>query len=198
MLTSYRHDQFQIKWATDNWEKEQAYRIRSTVFCDEQGLFKEHDRDDIDCDAITLVAVRQLAGMPDTVVGTVRIHQSAPRVWWGSRLAVATAFRRQGILGASLIKLAVRSANSLGCDTFLATVQSQNENLFKRLNWETRGYLTIQNMPHVKMEADLNAYPSMTIPADGFRVEGKRQKINIPSSALEFPVTASVLKEAIQ
>ena len=74
MLTSYRHDQFQIKWATDNWEKEQAYRIRSSVFCDEQRLFKEHDRDDIDCDAITLVAVRQLAGMPDTVVGTVRIH----------------------------------------------------------------------------------------------------------------------------
>lgn len=195
MWTAYKHDHFHIKWAESGWEKEQAYRIRRAVFCDEQGLFKEHDTDDVDLKAQTLVAVQQLAGMPERVVGTVRIYESAPRIWWGSRLAVEPDFRRQGVLGAGLIKLAVRSANSLGCDEFHATVQAQNETLFKRLHWHPTDHLMIQGVDHVKMVADLAHYPPMDCPQQGFWQEGKRHKSEFTAAILEgLPSISSVTR----
>lgn len=79
-------------------------------FCREQGLFADDDRDEIDDHAHLLVALGCVAGWHDRVVGTVRIHQQSPGVWLGSRLAVDAAYRRQGQLGPTLIRLAVCSA----------------------------------------------------------------------------------------
>ena len=69
--------------------------LRRAVFCDEQGIFAGDDRDAID-DASRMPARRDvvLGGAPDEVVGTVRIHEAEPGVWWGSRLAVHAAYRR--------------------------------------------------------------------------------------------------------
>ncbi|MEO9653810.1 MSMEG_0567/Sll0786 family nitrogen starvation N-acetyltransferase [Marinomonas sp.] len=167
---------FQVKWATNAWEIEQASRIRREVFCEEQQLFEDHDRDEIDLIAQPLIVTTSILGMPEEVVGTVRIHQSEPGLWWGSRLAVKKAFRRQGVLGASLIRLAVSSANTLGCHTFLATVQEQNEVLFKRLHWSTTGYQDIHGMKHVKMQAELEYYPPLVEPSLGFWVSGRPVK----------------------
>jgi hypothetical protein len=58
-------------------------------------------------------------------------------VWWGSRLAVHAAFRSQGHLGATLIKLAVTRAHAQGAHTFMAHVQAQNEALFHKLGLRT-------------------------------------------------------------
>lgn len=175
---------FQVKWATNDWEIEQANRIRQTVFCEEQGVFKEHDRDEIDLIAQPLIVTTSILGMPEEVVGTVRIHQAEPGLWWGSRLAVKKEFRRQGILGASLIRLAVSSANTLGCHTFLATVQEQNEVLFKRLHWGTIGYESIHGMKHAKMQADLEHYPLLKHPSLGFWVTGRPVKPQAVSTYL--------------
>lgn len=167
---------FQVKWATNDWEVEQANRIRQAVFCEEQGVFEGHDRDEIDLVAQPLIVTTSILGMPEEVVGTVRIHQPEPGLWWGSRLAVKKAFRRQGVLGASLIRLAVSSANTLGCHTFLATVQEQNEVLFKRLHWDTIGYESIHGIKHAKMQADLEHYPLLNEPELGFWVTGRPVK----------------------
>ncbi|MEO9275443.1 MSMEG_0567/Sll0786 family nitrogen starvation N-acetyltransferase [Marinomonas sp. 5E14-1] len=175
---------FQVKWATNDWEIEQAKRIRQAVFCEEQGIFEEHDRDEIDTIAQPLIVTTSIIGMPEEVVGTVRIHQSEPGLWWGARLAVKKEFRRQGVLGASLIKLAVSSANTIGCHTFLATVQEQNEVLFRRLNWDTIGYETIHGMKHAKMQADLQHYPALDQPELGFWVTGRPVKTQSVSAYL--------------
>ncbi|WP_227635090.1 MSMEG_0567/Sll0786 family nitrogen starvation N-acetyltransferase, partial [Klebsiella pneumoniae] len=103
-----------MKWVTLPWEREQAYALRRQVFCREQGLFADDDRDEIDDHAHLLVALGCVAGWHDRVVGTVRIHQQSPGVWLGSRLAVDAAYRRQGQLGPTLIRLAVCSAHALG------------------------------------------------------------------------------------
>lgn len=172
-MSQSKHNRvFQVKWATNSWEIEQANRIRREVFCEEQGLFDEHDRDEIDLIAHTLIATTSIFGIPEEVVGTVRIHQPEPGLWWGSRLAVKKAFRRQTVLGGSLIRLAVSSANTLGCHTFLATVQEQNEVLFKRLHWATTGYQDIHGMKHAQMQADLEHYPPLNQPSLGFWVSG--------------------------
>lgn len=167
---------FRIRWAEAAWEAEQAYRLRRTVFCDEQGIFSGDDRDAVDDVAQLLVAVLDHpddAGKPGTVVGTVRIHESEPGVWFGSRLAVHDAFRGHGKIGATLIRLAVSSAHALGCQRFLAHVQSQNVPLFRRLHWSVLSEETLLGRPHHLMQADLIQYPPCHTPRTGFVAEGR-------------------------
>ncbi|ALM86885.1 MSMEG_0567/Sll0786 family nitrogen starvation N-acetyltransferase [Bordetella sp. N] len=170
----FRPVEFRIKHATLDWERRQAHSLRRAVFCEEQGIFQGDDRDSIDDEAHLLVALACVAGMPDTVAGTVRIHRDEHGRWWGSRLAVDLAFRRSGSLGAALIRLAVSSANAIGCDTFLAHVQSQNVPLFRKLRWESLAEETLRDRPHHLMRADLAAYPPFHRMADGFVAHARR------------------------
>ncbi|WP_414440935.1 MSMEG_0567/Sll0786 family nitrogen starvation N-acetyltransferase [Burkholderia sp. 22PA0099] len=165
---AYRPAEFRIKWAALPWEVQEAYRLRRAVFCVEQGVFVGDDRDEIDAHAQPLVAVSGCAGLPDQVVGTVRIHETAPGVWLGSRLAVHAAFRTHGRIGSTLILLAVRSAHALGCREFHAHVQAQNVPLFRRLHWESLGEEMLHGRLHHRMLADLAHYPPCTTPYTGF------------------------------
>lgn len=166
------YSEYTIKWATLPWEQRQAMALRRRVFCQEQALFDDDDRDAIDARAQLLVAVGAVAGWHEQVVGTVRIHQQAPGVWLGSRLAVEAGFRGQGQLVAALIRLAVSSACGLGCEQFLARVQKRNESLFERLHWTSLGEEVLHNHPHVWMRADLTHYPPHHTPRSGLVVRG--------------------------
>lgn len=167
---------YYIRAASKPFEAAGAAALRHRVFVDEQGIFPDHDRDDTDLIATHLVALSTLAHEADQVVGTVRIHQSAPRQWWGSRLAVDADFRNVGRLGAELIRLAVSTATARGCDRFLAHVQMQNVILFRRLRWKPLEEITIHGTPHMKMEADLGRYPPCPDPVAGWyhRAPGRR------------------------
>jgi putative N-acetyltransferase (TIGR04045 family) len=167
-ISPFIASQYQIKYATEAWERQGAAAVRRAVFCQEQGLFAHDDRDDIDQVATPIVALSMLAVAADAVVGTVRIHEESPGVWWGSRLAVAADHRRVGALGAALIRLAVSSAHARGCIRFLAHVQSQNALLFQRLHWRTLEIVELHGRPHHRMEADLDFYPPFTAPETGF------------------------------
>lgn len=156
---------YRVRRALHAHEVQQAHALRRAVFCAEQGVFTGDDRDALDDQAQLLVALRVEAG--DTaaeegqVVGTVRIHTPEPGLWWGSRLAVHAAFRRQAHLGAGLIRLAVCSAHAQGCQRFLAHVQAQNAPLFARLHWTALRTLDIHGRAHVEMQADLSHYPPL-------------------------------------
>jgi putative N-acetyltransferase (TIGR04045 family) len=160
--------EFRIKFAASRWEREGAYTLRRAVFCEEQRLFRTSDRDETDEYAIPIVALSMLGVASDRVVGTVRIHEEAPRVWWGSRLAVESGFRRVGAIGATLIRLAVSSAHAMGCATFLAHVQEQNEQLFQQMSWRTVEAVDLHGRRHFKMQADLSAYPPCATPELGY------------------------------
>ncbi|RDJ98317.1 MSMEG_0567/Sll0786 family nitrogen starvation N-acetyltransferase [Paraburkholderia lacunae] len=164
----YAPSEFRIKWTTLDWEAGEAYQLRRVVFCIEQGIFVGDDRDAIDEHAQQLVAVSCVAGMPEQVVGTVRIHRDEGSVWFGSRLAVHAAFRRHGKIGATLIRLAVSSAHALGCETFLAHVQSQNVPLFRAMHWDVLAEEMLLGRPHHLMQAQLDRYPPCVSPYSGF------------------------------
>ncbi|SAL24184.1 MSMEG_0567/Sll0786 family nitrogen starvation N-acetyltransferase [Caballeronia humi] len=168
LATLYAPAGYIVKWTTLPWEADEAYKLRRAVFCIEQGIFIGDDRDEIDDRAQLLVAVSCIAGMPEQVVGTVRIHEEEPGLWFGSRLAVHAAFRRHGKLGATLIRLAVSSAHALGCETFLAHVQSQNAPLFHALHWTTLKEEAMHGRSHHLMQADLDFYPPCRTPHSGF------------------------------
>lgn len=159
--------EYRVKWVTLPWESNEAYALRRAVFCVEQGIFVGDDRDEIDAHAKLLVALSCIAGVPEQVVGTVRIHETEPHVWLGSRLAVHAAFRSHGKLGSTLIRLAVSSAHALGCETFLAHVQSQNVPLFRRLYWQSVSEEMLFGRAHHLMEADLAHYPPCFTPESG-------------------------------
>jgi putative N-acetyltransferase (TIGR04045 family) len=167
---AYAPCEFRIKWADSAWELAQARALRRAVFCIEQGVFVGDDLDAIDAHAQTLVAVSTLAGMPDQVVGTVRIHEGAEAgLWWGSRLAVHAAFRHHGRIGTTLIRLAVSSAHARGCRVFLAHVQAQNVPLFRKLRWSLlRDELLLHGRQHALMQAELEAYPPCHDPLTGY------------------------------
>ncbi|WDZ94175.1 GNAT family N-acetyltransferase [Herbaspirillum sp. WKF16] len=163
-----------IKLALGKWEREEARRLRRDVFCAEQGIFRDDDTDEIDAIAMPIVAVLEAADGSREVVGTVRIHEPAPGVWHGSRLAVAQHARRIGSIGSGLIRLAVSTAHAHGCHTFLAQVQSQNAPLFRRLHWNTLSEIEIHGRPHHVMQAELPFYPPISDGDVGFLV-GRRE-----------------------
>jgi putative N-acetyltransferase (TIGR04045 family) len=173
MPVLYTPTEYRIKWTTLSWEADEAHKLRRAVFCIEQGIFVGYDRDEIDERAQQLVAVSCIAGMPEQVVGTVRIHQEEPGVWFGSRLAVHAAFRRHGKIGATLIRLAVTSAHALGCQTFLAHVQSQNVPLFRALHWDALSQEMLLGRSHHLMQAQLEHYPPCTTPRSGFVTQSR-------------------------
>jgi putative N-acetyltransferase (TIGR04045 family) len=166
--------EFQIKFATSAWERAASAKLRRQVFCEEQKLFSGDDRDAIDDVATPIVALSMMGLVADDVVGTVRIHEEEPGLWWGSRLAVAADHRRVGALGASLIRLAVSSAHAQGCTRFLANVQSQNALMFQKLHWIPLYEFELHGKPHMRMEAELDFYPPFAAPETGFVALAKK------------------------
>jgi putative N-acetyltransferase (TIGR04045 family) len=166
-IPAFAPSQFQVNFATSEWERQGAHALRHDVFCREQGLFGADDRDAIDDFAQVIVAQSMWGVVADKVVGTVRIHQPSPGTWWGSRLAVAADHRKVGALGASLIRVAVSSAHAMGCSIFLAHVQEQNALLFRRLHWNILEELELHGRKHFRMQADLGFYPPMATPEIG-------------------------------
>ena len=139
------------------------WRLRRSIFCQEQNVFESSDRDDLDAVACPIAALHHGPSGPDIeddvdVVGVVRIVETEPRLWYGGRLGVHSAFRRHNQIGKGLIWKAVTTANGWGCDRFLATVQLQNVRFFRRLHWRSIDELEIRGIRHHLMQADLSYY----------------------------------------
>ena len=145
--------QFELALSPQNIEA--YFLLRQQIFCQEQGIFKTSDRDEYDSNAYPIVAVNN----DDKIVGVVRIYEAQPRIWYGGRLGTHPDYRRGWKIGKGLIEKAVTTANTWGCDRFLATVQLPNVRFFQRLHWNSIEEISICDRPHHLMEADLDFYP---------------------------------------
>lgn len=153
-------DDLLVRPAREAWERRDYYALRQAVFSDEQKLLA-HDKDSHDFRAIPIVALAHCCGVPDRVVGAVRIYEREPRLWYGGRLCVDREYRQHRLIGQALVNEAVARAIDLGCRRFLATVQAQNEAYFHRLHWRSLEALELHGMPHRLMQAELERYPFM-------------------------------------
>jgi putative N-acetyltransferase (TIGR04045 family) len=152
---------YMFKLATSPQEVKAYYELRRAIFVEEQDVFEENDLDEIDAIAYPIVAIETES---DRVVGAVRIYEPQPGVWYGGRLGTHRDYRRGWQIGKGLIYKAVTTANTWGCDHFLATVQLQNVRFFQRLHWQSLDKITICDRPHHLMQADLLFYPAGTEP----------------------------------
>jgi putative N-acetyltransferase (TIGR04045 family) len=134
------------------------WQLRRTIFCQEQHLFEEHDRDDRDDRAYPIAAIHPGASQFFGVVGVVRILEEKAGIWYGGRLGVNDSYRRQNQIGKGLIWKAVTTAHGWGAQRFLATVQLQNVRFFERLHWHSLESMDIRGVSHHLMEADLAYY----------------------------------------
>jgi putative N-acetyltransferase (TIGR04045 family) len=146
--------------AREPWQVTAYFRLRREIFAGEQGLFAESDRDALDDQASPIVAAGEIAGMPDAVVGVVRIYPEGKGTWFGGRLGVARAYRRVGAVGSALITEAVSTAHGWGCKRFLATVQEANVRYFEHHHFRRLEALELLGRPHCLMQADLEHYPA--------------------------------------
>ena len=166
-IDEFSHSECHIQLAVDEWALREAQKLRNDVFVVEQGIFQTSDHDVFDNSAHTLVATIGMLGIPEAVVGTVRIHEQAPGVWVGSRLAVDKAYRSVKGLGKALIAMAVCSAKAQGCNVFYANVQLQNVALFQKLGWQALGEVNVHGVGHMFMQANLELYPLTHDPGRG-------------------------------
>ena len=146
---------YQFKIALSATEIEAYFSLRRHIFCQEQGIFETCDRDQYDSIAYPIIAINE----ENKVLGVVRIYEIEPRLWYGGRLGTHPDYRRGWKIGKGLINKAVTTANTWGCDRFLATVQLPNVRFFQRLHWNSLEEITICDLPHHLMEVDLNFYP---------------------------------------
>ncbi len=161
---------------------QEYFETRKAIFCDEQKLFLGSDVDEYDDQAIPIIALNHYLGVPDQVVGVVRIYQTKQGEWFGGRLGVLPSYRAfskftcpnlfkdkkqlslcEMSIAAGLIYRAVSLANYIGCHHFYAYVQPQNVKLFKRLHWNVVGEKMIHGIKHSYMEANLKSYPATPI-----------------------------------
>ncbi|MDC4545740.1 GNAT family N-acetyltransferase, partial [Acinetobacter baumannii] len=150
-LKQFVTDDIVIKVITEDWERRQYYRLREATFRDEQKILKE-DRDEYDFKALGIVAIGQMFGEHDRVIGAVRIFPDGPNTWWGGRLCVEHFYRHHHAIGKALIHSDVTTAKNLGCKTFLPTVQQQNERYFQKFCWNSVRELTVAVIPHLMMQ----------------------------------------------
>lgn len=157
---------YQFKLALSPTEILAYYQLRQEIFCQEQGLFAHSDRDRYDAIAHPIIAINN----ENKIVGVVRIYQTQPGLWYGGRLGVNQDYRRGWKIGKGLINKAVTTANTWGCDRFLATVQLDNVRFFQRLHWNSLKEIIICDRPHHLMEADLNFYPAEREPCASLKL----------------------------
>jgi putative N-acetyltransferase (TIGR04045 family) len=159
--------------ASERWHLDGYYDLRRAIFVEEQGLFEGSDLDEHDDVATPIVVLGHVAGMPDDVIGGVRIYPGGCGTWFGGRLCVCRRYRSRGVVGTALIVAAVSTAHARGCNRFLATIQLHNVPYFERHHFSRIRRVDVCGQPHELMEADLALYPPRVAhaqqPVDGAR-----------------------------
>jgi predicted GNAT family N-acyltransferase len=116
-----------VRWSSTAAELDGALRLREQVFCGEQGVSLEEERDGRDADALHAVA---LAPRSHAVIGTLRLLLDGEVAKIG-RVAVARSWREQGI-ASRLLVLAVVEARASGARQARLAAQLDTRALYER------------------------------------------------------------------
>jgi len=163
-VRAFRSPGIETRVAREPWQLAGYWLLRRAIFTGEQRLFLETDRDEHDDHATPIVALSSSAGMPDAVVGVVRVYPVGHNRWFGGRLGVCPSYRRHGVIGETLIKTAVGTALGAGCQCFFATVQLGNVRYFQRHHFEVVGQAQVSGVTHALMQARLADFTPLAAP----------------------------------
>jgi predicted GNAT family N-acyltransferase len=138
-----------VREAHTREELSAALELRERVFCGEQGVSLEADRDGRDPEATHIVAID--AGR---VVGTCRLLFRG-RVAQLGRLVVEPDRRGDGIAG-TILRAADQSARERGAELIALHAQTYAKELYERHGYAERGATFVEEgIEHVSMEKRL-------------------------------------------
>ena len=127
-----------------------ALALREAVFCAEQGVAPDADRDGLDGEAVHLVAIDR-----ETVVGTCRLLIEPGATARFGRLCVAAPERRRGVAGA-LLEGAEREARAGGARRMVMHAQTGALELYRRAGYTPYGEpFDEEGIEHLGMEKPL-------------------------------------------
>jgi predicted GNAT family N-acyltransferase len=134
----------------DEEELAAALALRIEVFCGEQGVTFEGDRDGLDDEAVHLVAVEG-----DEVVGTCRLLIEPVGTARFGRLCVRPSARGTGV-GGLLLAEAEREARAAGARRIGMHAQTDALSLYRRAGFRPYGErFDEEGIEHLGMEMDL-------------------------------------------
>ena len=135
-----------VRTARDRSEVAAALELRERVFCGEQGVSGEADRDGRDVESVHIVAV-----CGERVVGTCRLLFDGAVARLG-RLVVEPELRGHGVAGA-ILREADRVARSEGADRIALHAQTYALGLYLDNGYTQRGARFVEEgIEHVAME----------------------------------------------
>jgi predicted GNAT family N-acyltransferase len=140
-----------VRRVRDEQELAAALDLREEVFCGEQGVTLEGDRDGLDDEAVQLVA---LAGEGE-VIGTCRVLIEPGGTARFARLCVRAGARGTGV-GAALLAAAEAEARAAGARRIGMHAQTGALSLYGRAGFRPYGdQFDEEGIEHVGMEKDL-------------------------------------------
>jgi predicted GNAT family N-acyltransferase len=160
----------EVRWTAAAGELAAAIAVREEVFCREQGVPAEEERDGLDDHALHLVAVDP-AG--ERVVATLRLLVTGGEAKIG-RVAVERRWRRRGI-ASRMLEMALARSRELGCARARLAAQIQATQLYEHAGF------TIESAPfeeagiaHVWMARELQPQGGEGERLDGHSLGGAR------------------------
>jgi predicted GNAT family N-acyltransferase len=137
---------FEIRRLRTEGEYEAALALRYEVFCVEQGVPANEERDGRDRSGLHLVALRE-----GEVVATCRLVFVGSTVQF-SRLAVSRSARRQGIASA-LLRATDAESRAHGANRIVLHAQTYARSLYDQAGYVPRGREFVEaNIEHIAME----------------------------------------------
>lgn len=126
--------------------------IRFTVFCDEQGVEKNREIDEMDDNK----DVKHLVMYDDDKpIATSRFFKEYDTVWHIGRIAVLKEYRGLGY-GRMVLEKAQEEMKKLGANKCTISAQTQAQGFYEKLGYKAYGDIyPEENIPHIAMEKEL-------------------------------------------
>ena len=139
-----------VRRPRDEQELAAALALREEVFCGEQGVAIDGDRDGLDAEALHLVAV------DDGVIGTCRLLIEPGGTAKFGRLCVCASARGRGV-AAALLDAAEREARAAGARRIGMHAQTDALALYERAGYTAYGgRFDEEGIEHLGMEKHLS------------------------------------------
>jgi predicted GNAT family N-acyltransferase len=125
--------------------------LRVKVFVDEQGVDAEEELDELDADALQIVAVDETG-----VIATCRLRDLGGGEWKLERMVVDRRLRGSGV-GSRLLAGAEREARERGAREMVLNAQRRAEGFYSSAGYRPEGETFIEaEIEHVRMRKALD------------------------------------------
>jgi predicted GNAT family N-acyltransferase len=139
-----------VRPTRDAKEIEAAMDLRIRVFCGEQGVSEEEERDELDAEATQIVALDDSG-----VIATCRVRDLGGGDWKLERMAVERRVRRLGV-GARLLDGAEGEARERGAREMVLHAQRRAEDFYAAHGYVREGDIFLEaEIEHVRMRKAL-------------------------------------------